>query len=140
VFQFYPENPEQVEMITSSAMRCGFSGGLVIDYPNSTKRKKYFLCLFAGVAASSGAGERAGNAMPKALTDDMDDDGMEGSSSSAASATFTNSERQKRSGKMRNRASHDRDWILHKKETARRRGQDVAPDSKFTGRKRKPKF
>ena len=29
-------------------MRAGFTGGLVIDYPNSTKAKKIFLTLFAG--------------------------------------------------------------------------------------------
>jgi 18S rRNA (guanine1575-N7)-methyltransferase len=40
VLQFYPESPAQVEMVTTSAMRAGFSGGLVIDYPNSSKRKK----------------------------------------------------------------------------------------------------
>ena len=40
VLQFYPESPAQVEMITTCAMRAGFSGGLVIDYPNSSKRKK----------------------------------------------------------------------------------------------------
>ncbi|KAI9021097.1 S-adenosyl-L-methionine-dependent methyltransferase [Hyaloraphidium curvatum] len=48
VFQFYPENADQVEMIVSSAMRAGFTGGLVVDFPNSAKAKKYFLCLFAG--------------------------------------------------------------------------------------------
>lgn len=26
-------------------LRAGFTGGLVIDYPNSTKAKKYYLCL-----------------------------------------------------------------------------------------------
>ncbi len=29
-------------MITAAAIKCGFSGGLVVDYPNSTKAKKYF--------------------------------------------------------------------------------------------------
>jgi len=29
-------------------MKCGFSGGMVVDFPNSTKAKKFFLCLFAG--------------------------------------------------------------------------------------------
>jgi len=32
-------------MITSAAMKSGFSGGLVIDYPNSTKAKKYYLVI-----------------------------------------------------------------------------------------------
>ena len=46
--QFYPQNPEQVEMITSAAMRNGFTGGVIVDYPNSRKAKKYFLQLMAG--------------------------------------------------------------------------------------------
>jgi hypothetical protein len=33
----YPENAQQMEMITASAMRCGFTGGMVVDFPNSTK-------------------------------------------------------------------------------------------------------
>ncbi|OLY80785.1 putative 18S rRNA (guanine-N(7))-methyltransferase [Smittium mucronatum] len=48
VFQFYPENDDQISMILSSAMSCGFTGGMVIDYPNSKKAKKNYLCLFAG--------------------------------------------------------------------------------------------
>ncbi|KAL3182724.1 hypothetical protein MRX96_045858 [Rhipicephalus microplus] len=46
VFQFYPENADQVELLTQQAMRAGFTGGLVVDYPNSTKAKKMFLVLF----------------------------------------------------------------------------------------------
>lgn len=44
-FQFYPENEEQLEMITNAAIKCGFSGGLVVDYPNSALAKKYYLVL-----------------------------------------------------------------------------------------------
>ena len=29
-------------------MKAGFTGGLVVDYPNSTKAKKFFLCLMTG--------------------------------------------------------------------------------------------
>lgn len=36
------------------AMKAGFEGGLVVDYPNSKKAKKYFLCLFAGTNPGSG--------------------------------------------------------------------------------------
>ena len=50
VFQFYPENSAQVEMITAQAMKSGFTGGLVVDYPNSTKAKKMFLVLMTGGA------------------------------------------------------------------------------------------
>ena len=48
VFQFYPENARQIEMITAQSMRAGFTGGLVVDFPNSTKAKKYFLVLMTG--------------------------------------------------------------------------------------------
>ena len=34
VIQLYPETPEQMELISKSAMKCGFVGGLVIDFPN----------------------------------------------------------------------------------------------------------
>jgi 18S rRNA (guanine1575-N7)-methyltransferase len=34
-----------MEMITSAALKAGFSGGLIIDYPNSAKAKKYFLVI-----------------------------------------------------------------------------------------------
>ena len=62
MFQLYPENAEQIELITASAMTCGFTGGLVVDYPNSSKAKKYFLVLFAGqsnapLPAALGTGE-----------------------------------------------------------------------------------
>lgn len=44
-FQFYPENQEQLEMISNAAIKSGFSGGLVVDYPNSALAKKYYLVL-----------------------------------------------------------------------------------------------
>lgn len=50
VFQFYPDNSDEIEMITKQAMKAGFYGGLVVDYPNSTKAKKYFLVLMTGGA------------------------------------------------------------------------------------------
>ena len=48
VFQFYPENNEQMELVTAQAMKAGFYGGVVVDYPNSTKAKKFFLVLMTG--------------------------------------------------------------------------------------------
>ena len=52
VLQIYPESPEQVEMLTTAATRCGFTGGLVVDYPHSAKARKHYLCLFAGLDAA----------------------------------------------------------------------------------------
>ncbi|RLO05174.1 hypothetical protein DYB28_015373, partial [Aphanomyces astaci] len=64
VIQLYPETPEQMEEISANAMRCGFSGGLVIDFPNSAKAKKYYLCLIAGHDPT------AKTTLPKALVGD----------------------------------------------------------------------
>ena len=69
VFQFYPENSSQIEMITSQSMKAGFTGGLVVDFPNSAKAKKYFLVLM-----TSGANQQ----MPRAL-------GVEGGSQNQVS-------------------------------------------------------
>ncbi len=35
-------------MLTSTAMKAGFTGGLVVDFPHSTRAKKYFLVLMVG--------------------------------------------------------------------------------------------
>ena len=42
----------QAQMLTSAAMRAGFSGGLVIDFPHSTRAKKHFLVLMVGSAGT----------------------------------------------------------------------------------------
>jgi len=66
VFQFYPENSDQMELVTSQAMRAGFFGGVVVDYPNSTKAKKFFLVLMTGGAAP----------LPKALGEAEEKEGI----------------------------------------------------------------
>lgn len=48
VLQIYPENAVQAQSLTTAAMRAGFSGGLVVDFPHSTRAKKYFLVLMVG--------------------------------------------------------------------------------------------
>ena len=40
LLQIYPESPAQAEMLVSAAMRAGFTGGMVIDYPHSSRAKK----------------------------------------------------------------------------------------------------
>lgn len=40
-------------MLTSAAMKVGFSGGLVVDFPHSTRAKKFFLVLMVGSTAGS---------------------------------------------------------------------------------------
>lgn len=66
VLQFYPDGKHQLEMITTAAMKSGFSGGLIVDYPNSTKAKKYYLVIEAGVRRNLGIVEVQGK------TEEMD--------------------------------------------------------------------
>ena len=42
ILQFYPENAEQAYLIAQAASKVGFAGGVLVDYPNSTKAKKYY--------------------------------------------------------------------------------------------------
>jgi len=120
IFQFYPENPDQMELITASAMKCGFTGGLVVDFPNSTKAKKYFLCLIAGNPPE-------GFQMPTPLVSEGEE--------VPNTVNYSNERNTKRRGKKREGVKH-RDWLLKKKESQRRQGLQVRPDSKYTARKR----
>lgn len=111
-------------MITSSALKCGFSGGVLIDFPQSSKAKKYFLVLDAGVTCT----------MPKALGED---DAINSNSSVKYNCERNNRKRSKYSKDTEN----PKDWILRKKELYRKRGYENIPaDSKYTGRKRKTRF
>lgn len=40
VLQFYPDSVIQADLLQNEAARAGFSGGLIIDFPNSTRAKK----------------------------------------------------------------------------------------------------
>ncbi|KAH9934726.1 S-adenosyl-L-methionine-dependent methyltransferase [Fomitopsis serialis] len=126
VLQFYPTSDDQVQLITSIAQKAGFGGGVVVDYPNSNKARKVFLCLFVG----GGGGAQQ---VPKGLEAEEED----------GQARFEASrQRQRKRDKNGKRKSiKDKDWILRKKELYRRRGkEDVPRDSKYTGRKRKAVF
>lgn len=50
VLQVYPENLAQRELILSFAMRAGFSGGVVVDFPhrcaNAYAGASYLFCSF----------------------------------------------------------------------------------------------
>ncbi|XP_077168863.1 18S rRNA (guanine-N(7))-methyltransferase [Paroedura picta] len=122
VLQLYPENSQQLELITSQAMKAGFTGGMVVDYPNSAKAKKFFLCLFAGPSA----------ALPKGL-------GTECSNEEPAQAKFV-CERIRFKNAKGQSAKKSRDWVLEKKERRRRQGKEVRADTRYTGRKRRPHF
>jgi 18S rRNA (guanine1575-N7)-methyltransferase len=129
VFQFYPESDDQISFIMNYATRAGFGGGLVIDYPNSKKAKKFYLVLMAGQADQPAQ-------LPSGLGTE------EGASDQVAYERGRGQADRKRGKKPDKRKSvKNRDWILEKKELYRRRGKDDVPrDSKYTGRKRRAKF
>jgi 18S rRNA (guanine1575-N7)-methyltransferase len=107
VLQIYPENPQQLELISTAALRTGFTGGVVVDFPNSTKAKKYYLCLFAGVDPGANAAAQklpAGKSSSRTRMDededeegeneddeidDEDEEGEMDEGESAGNATFT---------------------------------------------------
>lgn len=108
-----------MELVTSQAMKAGFYGGIVVDYPNSTKAKKIFLVLMTGGSAS----------LPQAL----------GTNENDSTVQFT----AKRDAMKRARGKSlkgSREWILEKKERRRRQGKETRIDSKYTGRKRSGRF
>ncbi|EDQ89994.1 uncharacterized protein MONBRDRAFT_18922 [Monosiga brevicollis MX1] len=119
----FPTDLWWLEMITHAAMKAGFTGGVVVDYPHSTRAKKIYLCLFAGVVGN----------VPRGKT------GEEGANQQSAGASFS---KQERRDKRKQRATKGRDWIMQKKERRRKQiGQrEVRPDTKYTGRKRADKF
>ncbi|EFN76606.1 Uncharacterized methyltransferase WBSCR22 [Harpegnathos saltator] len=120
VLQFYPENSDQIELVTTQATKAGFFGGVVVDFPNSTKAKKVFLVLMTSGAV----------ALPKAL----------GTESDNQTIAFNQSKREyikKARGKPLKKS---REWIIEKKERRRRQGKEVRDDSKYTGRKRSGRF
>lgn len=116
VFQFYPENPQQVELINSQALKAGFTGGLVVDNPDSTKVKKFFLVLSCG-----GSSFR----LPKAVDEGADEKNRQ-----------IKNEGHGRSKGGRKKGVKSKEWILKKKERRRRQGEETRPDTKYTGRKR----
>ncbi len=109
--------------------QAGFAGGLVIDYPHSTRAKKYFLVLMVG---SSGA-----LPVPKGL------DGSEPMEEEAEGARVVGRKRSRSGaggggGKKAKGGVKGREWVLHKKEARRAKGlAGVAPDTKYTARKRR---
>jgi 18S rRNA (guanine1575-N7)-methyltransferase len=142
-------------MIMTSATKAGFGGGLVVDYPNSKKAKKFYLVLWSGGVMvrprgmeEYGQETAEGQELPQALTAEHEQDGAAGGRSKVK---FENKRERDLSKSKSKRARKGKDgfgmekgskeWVLRKKELYRKRGkEDVPTDSKFTGRKRKPLF
>ncbi|KAK6742593.1 hypothetical protein RB195_010072 [Necator americanus] len=123
VFQFYPENEHQSALIMSQAIKAGFNGGLVVDYPNSAKAKKVYLVLMTGGIAQ----------LPKALTGE---ESMEHQThvenTGRVFAVIRKHEKKPSKG--------TKEWINKKRERMLKQGRTVRHESKYSGRKRKQKF
>ena len=122
VFQLYPEKSEHLEMINTASAKAGFTGGFVIDYPNSKKAKKYYLVLMCGQQQE----------MPRALGEEEYDE-------NEPQGIKVDKKKYKETTKPKKAKYKSRDWILQKKEKQRGKGMNVRPDSKCTGRKRSGK-
>lgn len=139
--QFYPQNADQLQLITASAMRAGFGGGLVIDFPHSSKAKKYFLVLLAGppeegFSMPTAIGEEAQGHQPRHLgpTAEAAERPCGARVESRVHARRKMSSREKKlKGRVQKKS---RDWVLSKKEAQRKAGKEVCADSKYTARKR----
>uniref|UniRef100_A0ACD5VVU3 Uncharacterized protein n=1 Tax=Avena sativa TaxID=4498 RepID=A0ACD5VVU3_AVESA len=73
ILQFYADNVKQTEMLVSFAMNAGFAGGVVVDWPHSSKARKSYLVLTCGAPSVH-------TSLPKAKGQDgqmcsSDDDG-----------------------------------------------------------------
>jgi len=122
VFQFYPEDSRQIELVTNSALRCGFTGGIVVDYPNSTKAKKVYLVLMTGGMLAS---------LPQGRT---------GASDSVEYGSRREREKDRKKSKKHRPKVGTKEWVVNKKDRQRRQGKEVRPDSKYTGRRRPTPF
>jgi 18S rRNA (guanine1575-N7)-methyltransferase len=117
VLQFYPETEGQSATVMAEAKRAGFGGGIVVDYPESKKARKYYLCLVAGFTDSKTF------SAPQGLTEEADQQ----------------STKQRRVDKRKRETR--KEFIVRKKELYRKRGKEGVPyDSKYSGRKRRAQF
>ncbi|BGP22444.1 williams-Beuren syndrome critical region protein 22 [Rhodotorula toruloides] len=141
VFQFYPESDEQVKFIMTHATRAGFGGGLCVDYPNSSKKKKFYLILFAGQPIVGGKPEPI--SIPQGLSDEPSTVSYEKKRADAETR-----KKLSRKGKGMGKGKRGlkggegaKEYVLRKKELYRQKGKEGVPrDSKYTARSRKPRF
>ncbi|XWS73282.1 hypothetical protein CRYUN_Cryun02cG0114600 [Craigia yunnanensis] len=134
VLQVYPENLAQRELILSYSMRAGFAGGVVVDYPHSTKKRKEYLVLTCGPPSLS-------TAVPNGKGEDGESSSDDESSGDEETQMVCISDRHRPRKKQKiNKKGKGREWVLRKKEQMRRKGNAVPPDTKYTARKRKARF
>jgi 18S rRNA (guanine1575-N7)-methyltransferase len=124
VLQFYPETAEQAVLISECATAVGFGGGIVVDYPNSAKAKKHYLVLSCDRTSKK--------QLPQGLT---------GEERQTSHVQVSKQQEGKTAKPIRKKKGiKTKEWIVHKKESQRKKGKNVRPDSKYTARRRPTKF
>ncbi|KAJ6706695.1 METHYLTRANSFERASE-RELATED [Salix purpurea] len=118
VFQVYPENIAQRELILRSAMHAGFAGGVVMDYPHSTKSRKEYLVLTCGPPSIS-------TVVPRGKGEDGESCSEDESSEENQMVCISDRNRPKKKQKI-SRKGKGREWIFKKKEQLRRKGKRSA--------------
>ena len=96
-------------MITQAAQRAGFGGGIVVDYPNSKKARKMYLCLMVGQQE-----------IPQGLA-------AEHEGQSRQEGVRNETRRRKEKGRRTVKSKKDlgaKEWVLKKKELYRTRGKE----------------
>ena len=119
VCQFYPRDDAQREMICAAAIRAGFGAGVLEDDPG-TKNAKVYLVLTVGGGQIRG-GDVAGVVKGMENVDVVDS-------------------RKKGKGQKHGIQKGSKGWILKKKAQMEAKGKVVKATSKYTGRKRRPRF
>uniref|UniRef100_A0A0D9VMB0 Methyltransferase type 11 domain-containing protein n=1 Tax=Leersia perrieri TaxID=77586 RepID=A0A0D9VMB0_9ORYZ len=139
VLQFYADNVKQSEMIVTAAMRAGFAGGVVVDWPHSSKAKKSYLVLTCGPPSlNSSLPKGKGQDGAMCSDDDESDDGSGDDGEAQTVGIYERNRPKKRQKTKKN--GKGKSWLLNKKEQMRKRGREVPADTKYTGRKRKSYF
>ena len=123
VIQFYPENRDQLELISNAAIKAGLSGGIYIDYPNSAMAKKYYLVLSTAVEGKLSIVIKEGK---NEMTDECQ-----------KKKKKIKKGKKNKEGKFEKKSKF---WIFEKKERLKKQGIETKNDSKYTGRRRKPYF
>ncbi|GAU35240.1 hypothetical protein TSUD_205160, partial [Trifolium subterraneum] len=125
-FQLYPENDDQRELILNAAMQAGFAGGIVVDFPHSSKKRKEFLVLACGQRSTGASLAKGKTEDEMGLSDDESED------EENQTVRFSDRHRPSKKQRKNNKSGKGREWILRKKEQMRRRGNDVPLDTKYT--------
>jgi 18S rRNA (guanine1575-N7)-methyltransferase len=144
VFQFYPSHEREIEFIFVQAKRAGFDGGLVVDYPNSSRAKKFYLVLRAGPLERAPRPIQTVSRFGAQTTARMADEHIPPSADdelphSAAAGSHSGLQKAQRKKPWRSALAARRS--IEKKRARRlRQGKPVRPPSKYSGRRRSHRF